>query len=199
MVDPVGLLSLCTFAFAATASPGGATTLVAASGARFGYLRSIPLMAGICFGMGSLTATLSIGLGALLETVEALETGLKIFGTAYLLYLAWIIGRQGAPPGGKESETPMGFVQGFALIWVNPKVWTLGMAASSAYLGLTSEPWLDSVLIGAAFIGVGTASASLWCWLGAKLGQMLTSEAQWRAVNIGFGALLALSILPIWV
>jgi threonine/homoserine/homoserine lactone efflux protein len=199
MVDPVGFLSLLTFVFAATASPGGATTLVAASGTRFGYLRSVPLMAGICFGMGSLTATLSFGLGALLETVEALEVGLKILGTVYLLYLAWIIGRQGAPRASNASETPIGFLQGFALVWVNPKVWTLGMAASSAYLGLTSEPGLDAVLIAAVFIAVGTVSASLWCWLGTKLGQMLSSEAQWRAVNIGFGALLALSILPIWL
>lgn len=199
MGDPIGFLSQLTIVFAATASPGGATTLVAASGARFGYLRSLALMAGICFGMGSLTATLSIGLGALLETVAALEVGLRILGTAYLLYLAWIIGRQGAPQAGTASETPIGFVQGFALILVNPKVWTLGMAASSAYVGLTSEPWLDAVVIAAAFIGVGTVSASLWCWLGAKLGQMLTSQSQWRAVNIAFGALLVFSILPIWM
>lgn len=199
MVDPIGFLSLMTFVFAATASPGGATTLVAASGARFGYVRSVPLMAGICFGMGSLTATLSIGLGAMLGTVEALEVGLKILGTAYLLYLAWIIGRQSAPQAGKASDRPIGFLQGFALIWVNPKVWTLGMAASSAYLGLTFDPWLDAVLIAGAFVGVGTASAALWCWAGAKLGEMLTSETQWRAVNIGFGMLLVLSILPIWM
>lgn len=199
MVDQVGFLSLLAFVFAATASPGGATTLVAASGARFGYLRSVPLMAGICIGMGSLTATLSFGLGALLATVEVLEVGLKILGTAYLLYLAWIIGRQGAPKAGKASETPIGFLQGFALVWVNPKVWTLGMAAFSTYLGLTSEPWLDAALIAAAFISIGTISASLWCWLGAKLGQMLTSEMQWHAVNIGFGVLLLLSILPIWM
>ena len=199
MVDPVGFLSLLAFVFAATASPGGATTLVAASGARFGYLRSVPLMAGICIGMGSLTATLSLGLGALIGTVGALEVGLKILGTAYLLYLAWVIGRQGAPKAGTASENPIGFLQGFALVWVNPKVWTLGMAASSAYLGLTLEPWLDAVVIAAAFVGVGTVSASLWCWLGAKLGQMLRSETQWRAVNIGFGALLVLSILPIWM
>lgn len=199
MVDLVGLLSLLTFVFAATASPGGATTLVAASGARFGYLRSVPLMAGICLGMGSLTAALSLGLGALLETVAALAVGLKVLGTAYLLYLAWVIGSQGAPSASKASDKPLGLVQGFALVWVNPKVWTLGMAASSAYLGLTSAPWGDAVLIAAAFVGVGTVSASLWCWLGAKLGQTLTSDTEWRAVNIGFGALLVLSILPIWL
>lgn len=198
MVDVVSLFSLLTFVFAATASPGGATTLVAASGARFGYAGSVPLMAGICFGMGSLTATLSIGLGALLETVAALEVGLKILGSAYLLYLAWVIGRQGPPQARKASEEPMGFAQGFALIWVNPKVWTLGMAASSAYIGLTPEPWLDATLIAAAFIGVGAVSATLWCWLGAKLGQLLKSEAHWCTVNLGFGALLVLSVLPIW-
>jgi len=142
---------------------------------------------------------LSIGLGALLTNIAALEMGLKILGTAYLVYLAMIIGCQGAPQAGTASEKPIGFLQGFALIWVNPKVWTLGMSASSAYLGLTSEPWQDAFIIAAAFIGVGTVSASLWCWLGAKLGQMLTSQTQWRAVNIAFGVLLVFSILPIWM
>ena len=40
------LVSLVTFALVATCSPGGATTLATASGAQFGFVRCLPLMAG---------------------------------------------------------------------------------------------------------------------------------------------------------
>lgn len=45
MAEP--LIALVTFALAATLSPGGATALAAASGAQIGYVRSLPLIAGV--------------------------------------------------------------------------------------------------------------------------------------------------------
>ena len=48
------MLSLILFVAVATGTPGGATTTAAASGARFGFRRSIPLMAGLVAGLDSL-------------------------------------------------------------------------------------------------------------------------------------------------
>ncbi|MEM8800982.1 MAG: LysE family transporter [Pseudomonadota bacterium] len=97
MTALASLLPLIGFVFAATASPGGATTLVTASGTRFGYVGSIPLMAGICLGMCSLTAAIAGGLGAVLLAFPTLELALRLIGSLYLLYFAWMIARQGAP------------------------------------------------------------------------------------------------------
>jgi threonine/homoserine/homoserine lactone efflux protein len=58
-------LSLVMFALVATISPGGATTLATASGAKFGYKRSIPLMAGIAIGLASLVGAVALGRGLL--------------------------------------------------------------------------------------------------------------------------------------
>ncbi|MGI4982844.1 MAG: LysE family translocator, partial [Janthinobacterium lividum] len=60
------VLSLFLFVVVATASPGGATTLATASGVRFGFARSMPLMAGIATGLALLAAVAALGLGALL-------------------------------------------------------------------------------------------------------------------------------------
>jgi len=178
MIDAAGLLTLIGFVFLATASPGGVTTLVTASGTRFGYTRSVPLMAGICFGMGSLIATIAGGLGAMLQTFSALELALRLLGTLYLLYLAWTIAQQGAPSASGVSEKPMGFILGFALIWINAKVWTLGIAASAAFTGLSSSTVELAAMLGGAFIVIGSVSASLWCLLGARLGNRLKTDVQ---------------------
>ena len=47
------LISLATFVIVAMCSPGGATTLAAASGAQFGFARCISSMAEIAVGLGT--------------------------------------------------------------------------------------------------------------------------------------------------
>ena len=90
-------ISLLTFAVIATASPGGATTLATASGMRFGLTRSLPLVFGIAVGLASLVGIVAGGLGSLVMSWPALQFWLRLFGSAYLLWLAWTIGT--AAPG----------------------------------------------------------------------------------------------------
>ena len=104
------LVSLIVFAVVATATPGGATTLATASGAQFGFTRSVPLIAGIVTGLASLAATAGGGLGTIVQSVPELQAGLRITGSAYLLWLAWTIGRLGAPASRKvAAASPIGF------------------------------------------------------------------------------------------
>ena len=61
------LVSLLTFAAVSTVSPGGATTLATASGARFGCVRSLPLISGIAIGLGSLVGAAAVGLASMAD------------------------------------------------------------------------------------------------------------------------------------
>ncbi len=56
---PDTILPLILFVVVSTITPGGATTLATASGAQFGFRRSMPLMVGIAFGLASLAAAVS--------------------------------------------------------------------------------------------------------------------------------------------
>src|SRR3954467_4005424 len=94
------LLSLLTFAVIATASPGGATTLATASGMRFGLASSLPLLFGIALGLASLVGVVAGGLESVVMSWPQLQLWLHLFGSAYLLWLAWSIGRRGAPNPG---------------------------------------------------------------------------------------------------
>ncbi len=193
------LVSLVIFAVVATITPGGATTLATASGAQFGFVRSIPLLAGIAFGLATLVGAVAGGLGSVILSRPELRLWLRIAGSAYLLWLAWTIGRLGSPKTMTAgSATPMGFVSGFLLLWLNPKGWTMAVAAAAAYAALSNNPLLLAPLLGAVFGLAAALSLSLWCSGGLWLSQFLKTETQWRSVNIGLAWLRAASIMPMW-
>jgi threonine/homoserine/homoserine lactone efflux protein len=118
---------------------------------------------------------------------------------AYLLWLAWMIGRLGLPAHKQHGpDTPIGFVAGFLLLWMNPKGWTMAVAAVGAYAGLSDDPnWL-ALLLGCIFGVAAALSLTLWCTAGSWLSRMLKTESQWRVVNIILGLLLVASIIPMW-
>lgn len=85
------IIALATFAVIATTSPGGATSLATASGAQFGFRRSLPLIFGIAATLGTLMAVSGTGMSAMIQAVPSLELGVKMVGSAYLLWLAFVI------------------------------------------------------------------------------------------------------------
>lgn len=193
------VLSLIAFALVATISPGGATTLAAASGAQFGLRRSIPLLGGIAVGLASLIGVVAGGLGSLFVSWPQSQLWLRLLGTAYLLWLAWTIARLGSPksPSG-AAATPIGFFTGLVMLWMNPKAWTMAAGAAGAYASLSDSPFALALLFSAVFGTAAGASLTLWCTCGAWLARALRTETQWRAVNLMLAATLASSIIPMW-
>lgn len=201
---PEMFLALVLFAVVATLTPGGATTLATASGARFGFRRSIPLLAGIAFGLASLAAAASAGLAALLQAAPALQLAMKLLGSAYLSWLAWTIGTSGSPRAGAKASSdaaaaPTGFWAGLLLLWLNPKGWAMALGAATSFAALAADPLHLALLLGATFGAAAVASLSLWCAGGFLLARTLRTERQWRAVNAVLGLLLFLSIVPMWL
>lgn len=192
-------ISLITFALVATISPGGATTLATASGAQFGFVRSIALIVGIAVGLGSLVSIVGGGLGSLILSYPQFQIILRGVGSAYLLWLAWSIARLGAPhSSANAAHAPMGFFKGAFLPLVNPKGWTMALSSAGAYAGLSQNPLTLGLLLGGTFCLAALLALTLWCVGGQWMARALKSERQWRIVNIGLGLLLVASIIPMW-
>jgi len=195
---PESLLPLILFAAIATGTPGAATTLATASGASFGFRRSVPLLAGIAFGLALLAAAAASGLATLLLAAPALHLALKIAGSAYLLWLAFQIGRKGRPQKLSDMAAPTSLLGGAFLQWLNPKAWAMTLGAAASFATQASSPGDLALLLGVAFGLAGMLSMVLWCSAGLMLAKVLRSERQWRVLNVSLGLLLALSIVPMW-
>jgi threonine/homoserine/homoserine lactone efflux protein len=195
---PASVLPLLLFVAVATVTPGGATTLATASGARFGFARSIPLMLGIAVGLALLAAVAALGLGSLLLAVPALQIIVKALGSAYLLWLAWRIARSGPPNADNGLAKPVTLVNGIMLLWLNPKSWAMTVSAAASFALLASGPNQLAMLLGAAFGLAACGSLALWCALGALLARLFRTPHHWRMLNLAMGALLAVSIIPTW-
>lgn len=190
---------LILFAAVATVTPGGATTLATASGVHFGFRRSVPLMAGIAFGLASMAGAAAIGLASLLLAVPALQLAMKALGTLYLLWLAWRIGLSGPPKLDKDMARPTSFITGIWLLWVNPKGWAMTSGAALSFAALARSPEHLAFLLGMVFGAAALVSLSLWCIAGQFLARLLTADWHWRVTNVLLGLLLLLSIIPMWL
>lgn len=189
---------LFLFVVVATVTPGGATTLATASGARFGFLRSVPMMLGIALGLASLAAFAALGLASVLLAMPALQTAVKATGSAYLLWLAWRIARSGPMNAGEGPARPITLVNGVMLLWLNPKSWAMTVGAAASFALLANSPGRLALLLAASFAVAAGASLALWCALGALLARLFRTPRQWRALNLVLGLLLAGSVILTW-
>ena len=82
------LLLLCVIQ---SGTPGPNNIMLTASGKNFGYLKTIPHMAGVVIGFLSLLVVLSLGLISIFITYPLFQTILQIMGSIYLLYLSYVI------------------------------------------------------------------------------------------------------------
>ncbi len=194
-----GFWPLAVFAVVSTITPGGATTLATASGAHFGFRRSVPLMAGIAAGLASMAAAAAAGLAGLLLAEPSLQVAMKAVGSIYLIWLAWTIGRSGPPRRRAGVARPTSFLGGAWMLWHNPKGWAMTIGAAASFAALASGPVRLAVLLGLTFGVAAAASLSIWCMAGQLLARLLRTDRQWRTLNVVLGVLLMASILPMWL
>ena len=192
------LLPLALFVAVATATPGGATTLATASGASFGYRRSLPYIGGIALGLASMAASSAAGLGSLMTAFPSIQIAMKTAGSIYLFWLAWRIAHSGSPHRQTNTAKPIGLLGGAWLLWHNPKGWAMTLSASASFATLAEGPLQLGTLLGVTFGIAAIISLSLWCIAGLALARLFHTESQWRLFNLALALLLVASIVPMW-
>lgn len=193
-------LSMLGFLWVAAITPGPNNMLLTASGANFGFLRSLWLLIGIMIGMQVMLLMVAFGVGGLILLYPSLHLVLKIGGSAYLLWLAWKIAS--AKYEKLDTETapaaPMPFWQGGLLQLINPKAWLMALGAVASF-SLAGEAYRGSVLaISAGMALVNVVSGVIWLGFGSLIGRILRSRRAWTIFNVFMGILTAACVLLIW-
>lgn len=188
------LLALAAYCIATSVTPGPNNMILAASGATFGFRRTVPNMLGIVAGFGTLLLLAGMGGEALLRAVPSLEMGLKIGGVAYLLYLAWKIGTAGRPEAGSRAR-PLGFWQAAAFQFINPKGLAMAVSAHATFRFPEFGHWGSILTVTGMFLFVGMPCTLIWTLFGQGVGRWLHDDRRLRLFNGGLGLATAASAL----
>ena len=129
------LAALLFYAFVASITPGPNNLMLMASGANFGFRRTVPHMLGVALGFVFLALMVGLGLAGLFLAFPASHTVLKAVSVAYLLWLAWKIANAAPARAEAAAGRPFAFLQAAAFQWVNPKAWAMALTAVTASAG----------------------------------------------------------------
>jgi len=193
------LLPLLTFAIASTGTPGPNNIMLTASGANFGYRRSLPHIFGIMIGFPSMVLAVGLGLGQVFTAYPELHQVLKYVGSAYLLFLAWKIATAARPKSATQEAKPLTFFQAALFQWVNPKAWIMSVAALTAYTTGEGSYVVEAFIVAGVFFAVSFPLISSWCLFGAWIGRWLKSQRALMVFNGIMSALIVASIALLYI
>jgi threonine/homoserine/homoserine lactone efflux protein len=194
-MTPEQFAALISFAFVTSVTPGPNNLMLMASGANFGFRRTIPHMCGIAVGFTVMAVLLGVGLVGLFRAFPVAYTILKVVSVGYMLWLAWKIAHAAAPGEGAAAGTPMTFLQAAAFQWVNPKAWAMALGALTAY---APDQSLSAVIIVAAVFGaVNLPTVSVWAAAGQGVRRFLTGPGRLQVFNWTMAGLLVASLYPV--
>jgi threonine/homoserine/homoserine lactone efflux protein len=189
------ITAIATYAFVTSITPGPNNTMLIASGVNFGLRRTLPHMFGITIGFSLMLFAVGVGIGGVFTAFPALYRIVQFIGAAYMLYLAYMIARAGAPSMSGASAQPLTFFQAAAFQWVNPKAWILALGVTTTYLPQTG--YFASLVAACVIFGmVNFPSITVWAGAGELLGQTLNNPVWLRVFNITMAVLLVLSLFP---
>ena len=192
------LTGLALFALVSSLTPGPNNLMLMASGANFGFRRTIPHMLGVSLGFTLMVLLVGLGLAQLFQLYPASYTVLKIVSVFYLLFLAWKIATAGKPDENIGiSGRPFTFIQAALFQWVNPKAWTMALTALSVY---SPSQNINSVaLVAVVFGAINLPCVSCWTLLGQQIQGLLSSPKRLAAFNVSMALLLVLSLYPVLI
>ena len=189
------LLPLVLFALASSITPGPNNIMLLASGANFGFRRTLPHMLGISLGHAFQVTLVGIALLTLFDRLPWLQTVLLVLSAAYLLVLAWRIANA-APPGDAPSTArPLTALEAAAFQWINPKAWYMSIYAQTNFA--PDGPLLPSALMVAlVFAATNFPSVTIWAWGGMQVRRLLQTPARLRVFNVTMALCLIASLYP---
>ncbi len=190
--------ALVAFAFVGSFSPGPNNAVLWASGISFGFRRTIPHVVGAALGVGALVVGVAAGIGAFLEAVPAASLGLRIAGSAYLLYVAWRVVGSGMI-GGAEVARPLSVWEAAWFQWLNPKAWVFAVAVVGTFLPEDVPKPAGIALLTGVVVGVIVVSLTIWAAGGAALARFVADERRRRVVNLLLAAVIVASVVLLWV
>lgn len=180
MIDP---MPFATYSFVMSITPGPNNVMLTASGANFGFRKTIPHILGVLGGFSLVLFGVCAGLDVVFTRWPQLQTVLRWAGAAYLVYLGWRILRSGEARAA-ESRKPLTALEAAGFQFLNPKAWMMTLTAAAMFLprelGILTA---SSYMVGIMAV-TNLPCITVWALFGSSMRGFLAKPAGRLTFNI---------------
>lgn len=212
MVDVLDVFyPIAGYVFVTTITPGPNNLMLAASGHRFGYRKTVPHLLGVASGFTSLVSVCALGLGGIIDAYPGLNLGLRVFASVYLIYLVVQLVIAPAPPGSfsgptgrlgdladKHVGSPLSLFQAALFQYANPKAWIMASTGVALVSREGYSPFESGLLLTLAFLIIGVACNHAWILSGMVARHWFSTRRTRLLFNLALCGLSVYAVFSIW-
>lgn len=177
MFEPSTLLAYTAACIAIVAVPGPTVSVIIANALRRGPAAGLANVAGTQLGLATMILVLVAGLDAVVAAMGEAFVVVKLLGAAYLVWLGIRLLRSDGDVASARGETRSltGYaVQGFFVIWSNPKALLFFGAFIPQFVDRGHAIGPQVAVLGAIFMAVATVLDGGYALLAGRAGRLLT-------------------------
>lgn len=177
-------------------TPGPNNLLLAASGANYGFFRTLPHMCGVIVGFAIMVVASGFGLGMILNEFPQVILPLKIMSVSFLLYLSWRVATGGAHVVEGKSQ-PLTFLPAVLFQTINPKGISFLLSIMGAQVSDAQPLFPQLIPLFILLPAFTVLSAVTWTMFGTAIGKLMQSQGAFRVFNLVMASLLVACVIPI--
>ena len=177
-------------------TPGPNNLLLAASGANYGFFRTLPHMCGVIVGFAIMVVASGFGLGMILNEFPQVILPLKIMSVSFLLYLSWRVATGGAHVVEGKSQ-PLTFLPAVLFQTINPKGISFLLSIMGAQVSDAQPLFPQLIPLFILLPAFTVLSAVTWTMFGTAIGKLMQSQGAFRVFNLIMASLLVACVIPI--
>lgn len=200
MIDVLAdLLALATYTFALSITPGPNNVMLAASGANFGFQRTLPHMLGISVGFAVQALLVCTGLGAVIAQSPQLQRWMAWVGAVCIAWMGWRLLRS-SPAGsaeGADAGKPLSMLEAALFQYANPKAWIMALTIAAVFMPKLGHSagniFLAVLLMFTVMVVVIFPCTAVWAAFGSALRGYLDVPVRRRVFNAVMAGLLVVT------
>jgi len=177
------LFSLISFILISSFTPGPSNISSASLAVLHGYKNTLKYQMGLALGVFLLMLLSGLLSTTLLKFFPAFEPIMRYIGAGYILYLAFGILKASYMFTEKDAE-PLGFLHGFTLQILNPKLFVYAFTLFSAFLASTTRSITFLILIVTLLAAISFCATSVWALFGTAIKSHLHNPRLNMVINI---------------
>lgn len=189
-------LSMLSFAFVLSVSPGPVNIMILSSSLNHGFRKTFSFISGATIGFTILLAIISFGFEKFLTKSTVLTSAMELLGSCFIIYIGYKILSSNKFEINENLEIKyLKFYEGFLLQWLNPKAWLACISGVSMFSSSKENLYIFVLL----YFIVCYLCLSFWGIVGNKLTLFFNSQFKLKLFNIFMGTILIIVALSIIV